>query len=112
MLGTCKVGIRRRLSFIPYRIRHGFWPDELWSLDCTIARFAAPRVRAFAGSGGCPHAYVELYGNEQCHKEWEADVLKMADALDAVAEDVWAMSKPEVEEGMALFSEFFGHLWN
>lgn len=104
------------------RLSRGFDNSELWSLDCTIAEFIAPRIREFAKSPGGIPGKVDFMtkdqnlSNEEKEKYWKEVLEKIAWSfenyrLDPPMEDYneW-MDK--VNEGLALFVEYFSSLWN
>lgn len=136
MFGHCSVGFWRRLKMIPYRLQTGVWEDELWSLDCTIAAFIAPRLRAFQNNtGGVPYPFYpdgywdldEFPGNHEAiaakaQDDWQIAVGKMAIAFEMVNKQfelieidgklITLHERPEYIEGMELFHKYFGALWN
>jgi len=117
VLGECRLGLWRRLSFLPYRIRYGFWPDELWNLDVTMAKFIGPRLRGLQRSKpGCPNDYAEEFGDD-CFDRWREDVGKMARAMEIIsaasfAEHLDPNISAEIEVGLALFGKYFQALWD
>lgn len=85
------------------------WDDrETWNLDVTLARHALPRLRRFA----------ELTNGHPPDLSWEewADVLRaMVRGFELVAAADGGPLDPgadrEVREGLALFAEYYPHLW-
>lgn len=103
--------ISRFFRFFYQRRRRGFDNSELWSLDYTIAKFIAPRLRAFIdefGGRSCPQGLTS--------KQWRAKLEKMHKAFELMASDkMWTASKKEakiMEDGLDLFREWFFHLWD
>jgi len=96
--------IIRRIRWIPYRIHHGVWPDEIWALDYTIVRFTLPRLKLFKNASSS-------YPDGITRDEW----------IHILDEIIWAFenyrtthSKEELkrmEEGVGLFGEYFFQLW-
>jgi hypothetical protein len=89
------------------REERGFDNTELWNLDATIARFLAPRLRAFkAVNGGYPPILT--------WEEWGAELDKMALAFETIAADIVVPAPVEqqrIEEGLDSFRKYFHHLW-
>lgn len=74
----------RRLWF---RLKHGFWPEEWYSLDTALAGWLYPRIRHLAWNGiGSPASYVDQHGEVAAFMAW-------CDDLRAVASDLEAYSK-------------------
>lgn len=103
--------ISRFVRFTYQRETRGFDSSELWSLDHTIAKFIAPRLRAFID---------EFDGRSHpaglTSKQWRAKLEKMHKAFELMASDkMWIANKKEaksMEEGLDLFREWFFHLWD
>ncbi len=107
MSKTKKLPRRGRID-IPKRFPMRY-QDEVWSLDWTIANFVLPRLRYFRKyPGGHPHGLTEA--------KWDAILGKMVAAFELAAEGTWLVCDQRgaetVKEGMALFGEYFMHLWN
>ena len=85
------------------RIVWGFNPDELWSLDHTIARFMAKRL---------PHFRSHLCGHpcSLTEPEWGAILAKMEKSFQMVA--AYEEDGDGVEEGLDLFRKYFMDLWD
>lgn len=98
-------------DFKKQRLERGFDSSELWSLDCTIAKFIAPRLKAFK------EVSCEDHPGSLTVKEWQ-------DILDAMIEGFeiypdhfnWAQEEQEanwkkVDKAMKLFHKYFFNLW-
>lgn len=102
--------IYRKTKWIPYRIKMGFWPDDLWSLDATIAEFIYPRLVEFKRiNHGFPSHCSETEWNEKLdymifafgkwREIWE---------LDSLTDE----SRERIQKGLELFSEYYFDLWD
>ena len=151
----------RRIHQYFYR---GFSDRQLWSLDCTIAKFVAPRLKRLKEIQhghpvieadeqlclGC-WSYPEMWNRENCHWDptgfyhldseqiWDEYMDKMIYAMDSIAKNGdWDPPMDDIEssdirdgnvkweayfkerdehwkrlkEGIKLFGEFFGALWD
>lgn len=89
------------------RIERGFDDSELWSLDVTISKFILPRLKAFKDiAGGYPGGMTAEY--------WEQTLDHMIEAFELQAECKFSHTKEEekkIEDGLKLFTNYFGHLW-
>lgn len=95
------------------RHERGFDNSELWSLDCTIAKFIAPRLKAFkevsADEGDHPGSLTE--------KEWQDILSQMIEGFEIYPDHFnWPSDKQEenwkkVDKAMSLFHKYFFHLW-
>lgn len=107
-------------------------PREVWSLDVTFAEFAIPRLKMLKAT---THGYPGR-GEMDTPEKWDAALdkmikafelhLKMVDLDDSLeyfdrsgGDGKWVadMTKIEadeatVKEGLHLFAEWFGHLWD
>lgn len=129
---------RRQLTFWWQRRTRGFDDSELWSLDFTMCKFMAPRIRALAAmTHGCPSDV--LYGedtsvdgifafdalpeeeqrrrNDEAFARWKEMLSKMARAMELYVEHETSIEfdetvKREWEEGMALFHKYLFALWD
>lgn len=79
MFGPYKIGFWRRLKMVPARLRLGFWPDETWSLDETIAAFVVPRLKYLKEHN---HGY---HGDTE--EGWKAIQDEIIWALEAIISD-------------------------
>ena len=90
----------------------GFDDTELWNLDFTIARFVAPRLKAFK-------EILHGYPPSLTFEEWKATLDKMILAFDLLTdenenfpESTENTKRETIEEGLDLFREYFFHLWD
>ena len=85
-------------------------PDELWSLDITIANFIYPRLKMFRDA-------VNGVSTPCCFRnnaEWIAELDKMINAFKLIAEEKLEYTKKEreqVEEGLGSFKKYYHALW-
>jgi hypothetical protein len=126
----------RALTFWWQRRTRGFDDSELWSLDYTMCKFMAPRLRALQEMvNGYPsdllygenfseeafQAFHALPVEEQQRRSaetmalWKEMLGKMARAMELwVENDTWLEDdqKREWEEGMELFHKYLFGLWD
>lgn len=113
----------RCLKKLIFRIKHGFWASDLWSLDCSIAKFVLPRLKNFRENlCGYP-------GNDEMTLEkWEDIIDSMIFSLDHIVRDLtddsycddcreWDAEKvsthfEKVQHGCELFGKYFQNLWD
>lgn len=86
--------------------------EEVWGLDCTLAKFILPRLIKFKQINVNSHP-SNLSGME----EWHAIIDKMIWSFEKVIKDDWNMKNAEKEqerylEGMHLFADYFKDLWD
>jgi hypothetical protein len=89
------------------RRTRGFDDRDTWSLDYTIAKFAAPRLRLFAQKTFSFPVGMTI-------EEWQAKIEGMAAALQwLVDNDGCTISDgfDEHKQGFEDFGEYFLHLW-
>jgi hypothetical protein len=92
--------------------KNGFSDSETWSLDSAIAEFIVPRLKRFKQlQNGFPMGLTE--------QQWDVIVDKMIFAFEFhLMKDNWSDNKAgfdaeyeKYEEGLQLFTKWFGHLW-
>lgn len=96
-----------------YQRRTRGWDDsDLWSLDCTIAKFTLPRLRRF-------RATLHGHPGEITFEEWEAILDKIIWSMEYIAgdrqwehNDQFDEDERKCDEGVALFGKWFRGLWN
>jgi len=109
---ACWYGPRRwireswfRLLRLPQRLRQGFWDDETWGLDTTLAEFALPRLRRL-------RTLQQGYPAGLSDGEWEWILHEIEEFLKwHIERDPREWSREEYERRGALFGKYFGHLW-
>lgn len=96
------------------RLTRGFDDTELWSLDCTIARFIAPRLKAFK-----EHAkQVGDHPGSITSTEWQEILETMIKGFEIYPEHFnWDSNEIDenwktVDKAMSLFHKWFFNLWN
>jgi len=95
----------RSLRFWFQRRTRGWDDSETWGLDTTIARFVAPRLKRF-------REIANGYPGELTEKKWDEMLAKMQLAFELIAADqIEDEDRPEIEEGLRLFAEWFRGLW-
>lgn len=112
----------REPKYKKQRLERGFDDSEaIWSLDCTIAKFVLPRLKAFyeyekndAIKESNPVPVKDISVDE---KEWISNLEKMIFAFQFVVNQDHINGSPSEEdkekyaEGMKLFAENFHRLW-
>lgn len=101
----------REKYYSKQRRERGFDDSELWSLDCTIAKFLAPRLRRFT-EHHC--GYPGYMKNEQ---EWNEILDKITIAFELMADDDNFLTSDKeihdkIESGLDLFRKYFHNLWD
>lgn len=132
------VSGRRQLTFWWQRRTRGFDDSDMWSLDYTLCKFMAPRLRALAK---ITHGYPSemLYGEDtsfealmafdalpeeerkrrqdEAFTKWQAILGKMARAMELWVEtdmfiEPGTPEEQEWEEGFELFHKYLFGLWD
>jgi len=92
------------------RLERGFDDSELWNLDCTIAKFVLPRLKAFRVN---PHGWPSRVCS---YEEWLEILDKIIFALSYIAteddDDFTDETYDKVENGLKLFGIYFRSLWD
>ena len=91
------------------RIKYGFFDDETWNLDYTMAKFILPRLKRFRDITKCyPPELKSL-------DEWQKILDKMIWGFDSIVNGYDDFLNPEhnkkQQEGLDLFSKYFTALW-
>ena len=101
---------KRYPKWIHQRITRGFDDRETWSLDCTIARFVAPRLDVLRDTS------VGYPPDLESQEAWTAVIDKMSQAMYLVADqfrrEIDGNTQEYIDEGLELFSFFFQALWS
>ena len=96
------------------RLTRGFDDSELWSLDCTIAEFIAPRLKAFK-------EHVEHVGDHPCNitlEKWKEILEQMIEGFELYPDHFnWPSTDSnenwtKVYKALELFKNWFFNLWN
>ena len=98
--------LKRYIGWIPYRIKHGFFPDDLWGLNSTIIKFTLPRLKEFRRN---VHDYPCDLNNTA---EWQAvldEIIWAFENYDELPADkeVWA----RFDKAMDFWGKYFCDLW-
>lgn len=96
------------------RLTRGFDDTELWSLDCTIAEFIAPRLKVFLEQA----KQIGDHPGNITSQEWQCILEQMIEGFEIYpdhfnwsAEDSDANWK-KVDKALSLFHKWFFKLWN
>lgn len=110
-------------EFTTFKNKHGFTPDETWSLRTNIALFILPRLKYFKKVTICYPANLKNI------KEWHKILDKMIFSFQQALKDEFVIPKKylkkykydnekaskalnkDIQEGMELFAEYFFKLW-
>jgi hypothetical protein len=86
--------------------------EEVWDLDFTLAKYIMPRLIKFkeVNKMSYPASFSSI-------EEWHSVIDKMIWSFDKVLKDDYTTENYEEEykkylEGMNLFADYFGHLWD
>lgn len=102
--------IRRSIRHWCQRRTRGFDDTVTWSLDHSLAKLIAPRLRRFrdvcrdASFAGVPGSYCELdehgypTASPVARERWHADLDKMVTAFEWAASDMWVSTDLEKEK--------------
>lgn len=96
------------------RLERGFDDSELWSLDCTIAEFIAPRLKAFKEAA----AKIGDHPGNVPEQEWQKILEEMVEGFEIYPDRFdWTDEEAErnwkkVNKAMSHFHKYFFALWN
>ena len=97
-------------KFTQHEKEHGWSPDELWSLDFSIAKYLVPRLKGFRD-----RVDGELTpGCFETNEEWVEVLNQMIAAFEIIQnEDIVEVDDQNdiVHNGLDLFREYFFCLW-
>lgn len=101
--------VKRSVRFFFQRLLRGWDDSETWSLDYSLAKIIAPRLKRFK-EVTCGHPA------DSTEKQWNEDLDKMIAAFEFLgSEERWSNTDKnkwnEVQEGIDLFSKHFINLW-
>jgi hypothetical protein len=95
----------------------GFNPEDMWSLDRSIAKYLLPRLKHFKKITNC-------YPTGLTRKQWERELNKMIAAFDLMTDDDkyykmdsnttrYNNSKADkiIDDGLDSFRKYFKSLW-
>lgn len=101
--------IKRSIKFFFQRLTRGWDDSDTWSLDYSLAKLIAPRLKRFKEvTGGHPGDMTE--------QEWNNTLDKMIAAFEFLgSEERWSNTDKnkwnEVQEGIDLFAKHYVGLW-
>ncbi len=105
--------IKNLINKYKNRAKYGFFDDETWNLDYSIAKYTLPRLKRFKElNNGYP-------ANLNSKEEWDQILDKIIRSMEITLNDdmeissVEYMSKlyDEQLEGYELFGKYFMNLW-
>lgn len=105
---------KREPEWRAQRLTRGFDDTEMWSLDCTITKFIAPRLKVFLEKA----EQIGDHPGNITFQEWKGILEQMIegfeiypDHFDWTAEESDANWK-KVDKALSLFHKWFFNLWN
>jgi len=105
-----KEGDPRFEDFKKQRLERGFDSSELWSLDCTIASFIAPRLKAFRENSGDSPCNMDRL-------EWEKILDEMIEGFEIYPNHFnWSPEESnqnwsKVYKALEYLHKYFFNLW-
>ena len=96
------------------RLTRGFDDTEMWSLDCTIAEFIAPRLKVFLEQA----ELIEDHPGQVTFQEWKSILEQMIEGFEIYPNHFhWTAEESDanwkkVDKALSLFHKWFFHLWN
>ncbi len=96
------------------RLERGFDDSELWSLDCTIAEFIAPRLKVFLEQA----EQIEDHPGQITFQEWKGILEQMIEGFEIYPNHFnWTEEESDanwkkVDKALSLFHKWFFNLWN
>ena len=101
--------LRRDVKFAWQRLTRGWDDSETWNLDTRLSEMILPRLKRFK-------EIARTYPMDLSPNEWQTILDKMILAHEWHAagcedRDVSAEHYEKVEEGLMLFSKYYGDLW-
>lgn len=98
---------KREGEYMNQRKSRGFDDSEVWSLDCTICRFIAPRLKVLMGlKHGIPSEFFDK------PDEWDVILNKMLYAFENYDVMYNISDEDKINEGLDLFRKYFTCLWD
>lgn len=96
------------------RLTRGFDDTEMWSLDCTIAEFIAPRLKVFKEQA----EQIEDHPGQITFQEWKSILEQMIEGFELYPNHFhWTEEESDtnwkkVDKALSLFHKWFFTLWN
>lgn len=106
-----------------FRKKKGFYFEETWNLDCSIAAFILPRLIHFRDHhSGVPNNYCKfaedgftVINMKEANKQWTEDISIMIEAFYYIMTKDFSNGKEYdeiIDKGLKLFSTNFTSLWD
>lgn len=105
---------RREPEWKAQRLTRGFDDTEMWSLDCTIAAFIAPRLKVFKEQA----ARIGDHPVNITSQEWQCILEQMIEGFEIYPDHFnWTEEDSDanwrkVDKALSLFHTWFFNLWN
>ncbi len=100
---------KRSIRFFFQRLTRGWDDSETWSIDYSVSKLIAPRLKRFKElTCGVPYGTSETEWHEQLDKMIAAfEFLGSEERWECMDKNKWN----EVQEGIDLFSKHYINLW-
>lgn len=105
---------KREPEWKAQRLTRGFDDTEMWSLDCTIAKFIAPRLKVFKEQA----AEIGDHPVNITSEKWQEILSQMIEGFELYSDhfnwpsDVSNENWKKVYKALKLFKNWFMNLWN
>jgi len=109
---------RFRFRMARQRAFRGYSDEQCWNLSHALATLTVTGVqRMREWKHGYPGEFSDEYGDGGGWNKWDGILKRIEEGFQAyLDEDGWFHDKPEAEakfkDGMALYAEWFGALWD
>ena len=102
--------LKRAVRFFFQRMTRGWDDSELWSLDYSLGKLIATRLRLFANN-------TKSFPANMTEQEWAITLNKMCEAFEYYgSEERWSGDEgayiSKHQEGLDLFAKHYGNLWS
>lgn len=105
---------KREPEWKAQRLTRGFDDTEMWSLDCTITKFIAPRLKVFLEKA----EQIGDHPGNITFQEWKGILEQMIEGFEIYPDHFnWTAEESDanwkkVDKALSLFHKWFFNLWN
>lgn len=105
---------KREPEWKAQRLTRGFDDTEMWNLDCTIAKFIAPRLKVFKEQA----AEIGDHPVNITSEKWQEILSQMIEGFELYSDHFnWSAEDSDanwrkVDKALSLFRKWFFNLWN
>lgn len=105
---------KREPEWRAQRLTRGFDDTEMWSLDCTITKFIAPRLKVFLEKA----EQIGDHPGNITFQEWKGILEQMIEGFEIYPDHFnWTAEESDanwkkVDKALSLFHKWFFNLWN